>query len=138
MSGPSGAPSRHVEVQCPHAHQKANRGMGHWWEQAARHDGLLTAGRPCSENVEVDFYFGGADQVFLAGETSFMTAFTTCCQDKIMQALAATEQLLTEAQVGQPARQAAKVMFVRCLAAKASLGHDGSNRSESVVRVCED
>ena len=93
--------------------------MENWWDQAERHDGLLTVGRPyCAESDEMDFEFGGAHQVFPVGETSFMTAFANRCQDKTMEALEPIEMLLTTAQVGQLARQAANVVLHHCVAAK--------------------
>ena len=59
LAQPSGAPPPHGEIQGVHNYQN----------DAERPDGLLIAGRPyCAENDEVDFDFGGVDQVFPAGE----------------------------------------------------------------------
>ena len=57
----------------------------------------------CSaESDEVDFEFGPVNQVLPVGETSVMSALAIRCQDKITEALYPIEQLITEAQMGQP------------------------------------
>ena len=64
------------------------KGMEDWWEEAERQDGLLNASRQfCAEADGMVFDFGGGDQVFPVGETSFVAALAKHFQDKITEAL---------------------------------------------------
>ena len=102
--------------------RKPPKRMEDWWDQTERHDGLLVPGRPyCAESDEMDFHFGGMDQVLPVGETLIHGSVRYPLSRRDYGGTGTDRKAAHEkAQVVQPTGQAANVVLHRCVAVQAT------------------